>query len=303
MRYFIAASALLIAPLALGVDDPAQDAAPEASAPLLAPLLPEGSFIREARGHVHRIGPGHPWIFSIDEDGDDATATQDFTLLPSHLLEEIELESADRSQEQIDFVLSGEVLLYKNHNYLILQHVEMETQHAQRPGTQVPTPEPQDDAEPEVSTTDPSPDDASSDPWSDVDDDFADMDQGDSVAAIVAQLQQDVGPLKQSVDRSADIADSPVGADEGDLLISRRGRLTRGRYGAWIIVFDADARGLMEPPVILLPSTQLRNLEQWARGGDLSRPMLLSGQIYSYRGKHFLLPSAWREPVERPNIK
>ena len=303
MRYFIAASALLIAPLALGADDPPKAAAAQDSAPLLAPLLPEGSFIREARGQVHRIGPGHPWIFSIDEDGDDATPAQDFILLPSHLLEEIELESTDRSQEQIDFVLSGEVLLYKNHNYLILQHVEMETQHAQRPGTQMPTPEMPDEAEPEASESDAPPDDVSNDPWSDVDDDFADMDQGDSVAAIVAQLQQDVGPLKQSVDRSADITDSPIGADEGDLLISRRGRLTRGRHGAWIIVFDADARGLMEPPAILLPSTQLRNLEYWARRGNLNRPMLLSGQIYSYRGKHFLLPTAWREPVERPNIK
>jgi hypothetical protein len=306
MQHLIAALAVLVSPMSFGADDPAPDTAPPNTALLMAPLLPEGGFVREARGHVDRIGPGHPWIFSIAQEDDPTSLAQKFTLLPSHLLEEIELEIADQPQRQIDFTLSGQILLYGNDNYLILEHVEMETEHAQRPGTQVPLPIQHDEhTEPntEPHTDPPTPATPTDDPWAHEDDDFDTMDQGDSVAAIVAQLQKDVGPLKQSVDRSTEITVSPAGAAEGDLLISRRARLTRGRYGAWIMVFDADAQGLMEPPVILLPSQQLRSLETWARSKNMGESILLSGQIYSYRGIHFLLPTAWRTPVERPNIK
>ena len=230
MQHLIAALALLINPMSFGADEPAPNATPPDTAPLMAPLLPEGGFVREARGRVDRIGPGHPWIFSIVQEDDSANPPQKFTLLPSHLLEEIELEIADQPQRQIDFTLSGQILLYGNHNYLILEHVEMETEHAQRPGTQVPPPVQRDEkTEPNTDSSDPTT--RTDDPWAHEDDPFDSMDQGDSVAAIVAQLQNDVGPLKQSVDRSKEITASPAGAAEGDLLVSRRAKLTRGRYG------------------------------------------------------------------------
>ena len=264
-----------------------------------APLLPDGSFIREAEGQLDRSTPGQPWTFTI-RSGD---ADQILTLLPSHLLEEIEVETSERDGQQIDFILSGQVLLYRNRNYLILEHVEMETEHAQRPGTRPVADTQVDGAPAEAGTVDRQTDASDDVPWGDEPDDFSMSDQGDSVAAIVAQLQQDVGPLKQSVDRSSALQDAADGAREGDLLVSRRGRLTRSNGGAWIIVFDADARGLREPPMVLLPSITLRSMEYWARATGMNRPVLISGQVYTYRGQHFLLPTAWRTPVERPNLK
>ena len=267
-----------------------------------APLLPGGSFIREAEGRLDRNAPGEPWTFTI-RSGD---ADQVLTLLPSHLLEEIEVEAADRAGQTINFILSGQVLLYRNRNYLILEHVEMETEHAQRPGTQLPpVPQtvdtPSDTGEGEgTAPQNTTPDD---DPWADEPDDFYMDDQGDSVAAIVAQLQQDVGMLKQSVDRSGELEPAAEGAQEGKLLVSRRCRLTRSNRGAWVVVFDADSRGLREPPMVLLPSATLQSMEYWARATGMNRPILISGQTYTYRGRHFLLPTAWRSPVERPNLK
>lgn len=264
-----------------------------------APLLPGGSFVREAEGRLDRNAPGQPWTFTIRS----GEADQVLTLLPSHLLEEIEVETADRAGQSINFILSGQVLLYRNRNYLILEHVEMETGHAQRPGSQ-PTPDtPVNPPSTEQGAENQGPDEVDDDPWGDEPDDFSMGDQGDSVAAIVAQLQQDVGPLKQSVDRSDELQTAAKGAEEGNLLVSRRGRITRSNGGAWIVVFDADSRGLREPPMVLLPSTTLRSMEYWARATGMNRPVLISGQVYTYRGQHFLLPTAWRSPIERPNLK
>jgi len=251
----------------------------------LSPLLRSGSFIREARGTLARENPAKPWIFTIMAGTDERPLSQEFTLLPSHLLEEVELEIMDHGSQEVDFVLSGQVLLYRNRNYLILEHVEMEADHGQRPGTapeDVPAPETVDELD---------------------EDGFDFQDQGDSIAAIVSQLQKDIGPLKRSVDRSGELTPGPRGFEEGVLLVSRRGRLVRGNHGAWIFVFDADSRGLLEPPMILMPSSTLEKLEAWARKTGMKLPLLISGQVYSYRGRHFMLPTAWRAPIERPNLK
>ena len=281
--------------------------------PTLAPVLPEGSFIAAARGTMQRSGPDSPWVFKIDPSSEDA-ALQNLTLLPTSLLEEMEQNQADQD-DTIHFTVSGPILLYRGRNYLLPQHVEMETSHAQRPGTsqdQVPTPEspatpvtpgtPEAPEAPETPDTPDTPDDQGGTDEI-IDDDFDPIDQGDSIATIVAQLQEDVGPLKRSVARTQPLAEVPQGTSEGDLLLSRRGRILRDRSGAWVIVLDADVSGLMDPTMILLPSSNLVSIENWARNGGVGRPVLISGEAFSYRGRHFLLPTAWRVPVERPNLK
>jgi hypothetical protein len=259
--------------------------------PLPAPVLPEGSFIAAARGTMHRTGPKQPWVFRIDSVGDE-DARQNLTLLPTSLLEEME-QNQSRSEDTIDFTVSGPVLLYRGRNYLLPQHVEMETDHSSRPGTSNPVPDPVESAMPPDQETE-SVDEA---------DDFDPIDQGDSIASIVSQLQEDVGPLKRSVARDQPLIETPEGTSEGDLLLSRRGRILRDRSGAWVVVLDADASGLMDPTMILLPSSKLVGIENWARRGGIGRSIVISGEAFSYRGRHFLLPSAWRLPIERPNLK
>ena len=310
-RPTILLTALLLATLAMAQGVPKQ-----------APVLPEGSFIAAARGTMQRSGPDRPWVFKIDRSSED-DALQNLTLLPNSLLEEMEQNQADRD-DTIQFTVSGPVLLYRGRNYLLPQHVEMETGHAQRPGTsqdEVPatetpippitpeTPEapvaPETPEAPEAPETPVAPVAPADPDETDViiDDDFDPIDQGDSIASIVAQLQEDVGPLKRSVARTQPLAEVPEGTSEGDLLLSRRGRILRDRSGAWVIVLDADASGLMDPTMILLPSSKLVSIEDWARNGGVGRPVLISGEAFSYRGRHFLLPTAWRVPVERPNLK
>ncbi len=258
--------------------------------PDLAPLLPEGTFIASARGTLERPGPDRPWMFRIEtvQEGDPQ---QQLTLLPTTLLEEME-QNQSAQDEVIHFSISGPVLLYRGRNFLLPQHVEMESDHAGRAGTENddPAPDPVENTPPV-------------DPDALIEDDFDPVDQGDSIASIVAQLQQDVGPLKRSVARTGPLVDVPEGVSEGELLISRRGRVLRDRSGAWIVVPDADASGLQDPSMILLPSNKLVGIENWARRGGIGKPILISGEVFSYRGRHFILPTAWRIPRERPNLK
>ena len=267
-----------------------------------APLLPDSSFLASARGTMDRVEKGHPWIYTIDPDAENSLR-QELILLPTRLLEEMEIAILEDPGNTVHFTVSGPVLLYRGRNYLLPQHVEMDTEHASRPGTSQPT-EPA--AEPPVEASgETTPGEASvAEPANfPEDDDFEPIDQGDSISAIVAQLQEDVGPLKRGVARPEDHSDSPAGVEEGELLVSRRGRIIRDRSGAWVVVLDADTWGLMDPPMILLPSRQLVSMEAWARRGGIGRPLLISGEVFTYRGRHFLLPSAWRIPRERPNIK
>ena len=83
---------------------------------------------------------------------------------------------------------------------------------------------------------------------------------------------------------------------------TRRGRLARGRTGAWTFVLDSDLTGLNDPSVILLPSQKMAQLETYGGYGWLGQPMLISGEVFTYRGRHFLRPTAWKMVRERPNL-
>jgi len=282
----VVASLALFATLAVVADDEPQQ----------APLLPEGSFIASARGTMQRPGPARRWTFRI-QAAEAGHAQQELVLLPTTLVEEMEQNQAD-GEDTIHFTVSGPVLLYRGRNFLLPQHVEMETSHAARPGTAADEPIPAADTPPAEDEPEPP-----VDPDQLIEDDFDPVDQGDSIASIVAQLQQDVGPLKRSVAATSPLIEVPQGISEGELLISRRGRILRDRSGAWVIVPDADASGLRDPSMILLPSSKLVSIENGARQGRMGKPILFSGEVFSYRGRHFLLPTSWRIPRERPNLK
>jgi len=89
---------------------------------------------------------------------------------------------------------------------------------------------------------------------------------------------------------------------DGTLILSRRGRLLRGRRGAWIFVFDADAWGEGDAPVVLLPSPTLNALVAGGRRTDYRVPVHISGSLSHYRGRRFLVPTAISGLRERPNL-
>ena len=86
---------------------------------------------------------------------------------------------------------------------------------------------------------------------------------------------------------------------EGTILLSRRGKIRRAGAGAFIFVFDADAEGLADPPMPLLPCLLLERLELHAHLTGERAAILLSGRVHTFRGQNYLRPTLYRVPRER----
>ncbi len=78
---------------------------------------------------------------------------------------------------------------------------------------------------------------------------------------------------------------------EGAFLVSRRGRMVKLRTNQWAFVFDADAQGKADAPMILQPCQRLEQMERIAEQAGDSATFTVSGQVFTYRGRNYLLPS------------
>ena len=89
---------------------------------------------------------------------------------------------------------------------------------------------------------------------------------------------------------------------EATILIQRRGSISRTPGGAWSFVLDADAEGLEDPPLTLLPCLLLHKIEEHTRRSGGNAPALISGRVYVYQGRNYLLPTTFRIPRERTKL-
>lgn len=91
---------------------------------------------------------------------------------------------------------------------------------------------------------------------------------------------------------------------EGEFVVNRRGRITRSVDGRHLLfVFDSDSKAVQDPPMILVPSQILQNMEDLVleRGDKII--FTLSGQVLSYRGANYLLPTMMKLAVNRGNLQ
>ncbi|MBT5656658.1 MAG: hypothetical protein HOI89_02595 [Phycisphaerae bacterium] len=251
-----------------------------AEGPTPAPLVPNGALLTRVEGIMVKPEPGDPWTLRlVGEAADPEGRTRDFILLPSKLLEEMEQTEASSEQSPV-FTVTGTVSLFDHRNWLMPQHVETQSEHAARstPSVEPANPnEAEDGLRPSQSA-------------------------GDSIADIVADLQSSIQTLPRSLDAGSSTSVTANAVPDGTLILSRRGRLLRGRYGAWIFVFDADAWGEDDAPAVLLPSPTLRTLINQGKRSDYRQPMHVSGSLSSYHGRKFLVPTAVTGLRERPNL-
>lgn len=253
--------------------------------PPIAPLLSDGSLLTAARGEMVRPHAGDPWHFRMDSTTvGSKVAVRDLVLMPSRVLEDME-RAQERAGGHATMVVTGEVALFDGRNWLMPRHAELLAAPATR---EVPSEVP---ADPSTDAALPEDDSMrSSGP------------AGDSIADIVADLQNSVALLPQTVDDGV-ASDAMTQAEpDGTLIVSRRGRLLRGHHGAWVFVFDADAWGTGDEPAVILPSPALKNLIKNGRRSDYREPVHLSGSISTYRGRKFIVPTASSNLYERENL-
>jgi hypothetical protein len=77
---------------------------------------------------------------------------------------------------------------------------------------------------------------------------------------------------------------------EGEYIHGRIARLTRSPDGqGWELTFDADGRGLQDPPMGILPSLQLMKMEAAVNATNRDLRFRISGTVTEYKGRNYIL--------------
>lgn len=239
-------------------------------------LLREGSELDAARGRVHRDDQRGVWTFTIEQKP-ISLHRYEFTLLPCARLAEIVPAVQAEGGAGAVFEVSGRIYAFGDRNYLLPTH-------APRLVDFMPV------------DTEPAPAPATNDEASSADAGGDDTEAGSLADQLMQDIDREVGPLAHAAvgndDGTAAESDRRLPRD-GTLLIDRRGTVRRDHLGAYIFVFDADAEGLSDPPMVILPCRLLESIARIGRRGD-SAPLLISGTAYAYRGHAYVLPTAVR---------
>jgi len=87
---------------------------------------------------------------------------------------------------------------------------------------------------------------------------------------------------------------------EGTFLVDRRGRMVRASNGDWTYAFDADAQNQADPTMILMPCQKLEAMEKLAERYGESVTFSVTGQVFVYKNRNYLLPGPFQ--VHRANL-
>ena len=90
---------------------------------------------------------------------------------------------------------------------------------------------------------------------------------------------------------------------EGSFIVNRRGRLVHTPSGHQVFVFEADAKHSPELPMVLQPSRMLESMEDITAQRSRSTIFILSGQIHTYRGMNYLLPTMMKIAIPKGNLE
>lgn len=78
---------------------------------------------------------------------------------------------------------------------------------------------------------------------------------------------------------------------EGAFLIDRRGIIVPVAGQRWAFVYDTDETGEREDPMFLHPCLRLSEMIQLAESRERTVTFLVTGQVYVYRDRNYLLPT------------
>lgn len=264
--------------------DPPQAATPHLpgrtgdGAPRL-PLLREGSYLTGVRGRIAYDEGLGSWTFTT-EDNSKEDPSRRFGLLPSMVTQDM-LQAVARENGRLLFEMTGRILVYDGMNFILPSFASPFT--------------PSDEAgSVEAGQAAAEPSEAPRNSLDSEDDDVA--------GRLEERLQQRIGALPRSSDSGADLSQVRT-LREGTRLQNRRGAIVRDqRSGTWRFVFDATGSGVVDPTMELLPCLTLERLQRLAAVSDLPAAVLLSGEVTSFHGRNYLLPTIWRTAGRTRNI-
>jgi hypothetical protein len=284
-----------------------------------APLLREGSSLVEAVARLNRSQEQDWWVLDV-QPHDGSLPTYSLVVLPCTRLAEM-VRIRESAAADAAFQVSGRVLVFRGRNYFLPSHAAVVSAPPAPAATGPTATSPAEEAAPArdgaqpgaAPSTQPGGAGSASQPSTAV----------DSAEAIMRELEMQSGPIARSsgiaqrtpqdaaveARTPADAAAMPQASaalmnaiQENTAVINRRGKVTRDRAGGWLLVFDADAAGLADPPMKLLPCMLLESIEDYARRVGNNSPVIVTGQIYLYNGQNYLLPTVYRIPRESTRL-
>lgn len=135
-----------------------------------------------------------------------------------------------------------------------------------------------------------------------------------AIEEIKRELLRDdpVSPLTRAAESNQDLvlptmeaAAPPKGRllPEGSFIVNRLGRMIRADYGGnWLFAFDSDGDAQQDPPMVLLPSRRLEQMEQLAQDRGDALQLVVSGKVLVYHKRNYLLPTVVKVPYKRENL-
>ncbi|MEE9129886.1 MAG: hypothetical protein V3T84_07685 [Phycisphaerales bacterium] len=248
-------------------------AAPTKPSTPVGPLLREGSYLVEVRGTMRLNEATKWWQFTIDRE-DPKHPAYELALLPCQLMADMRRITEGMPRQQVVFETTGQVFVYRGRNFFLPTHAPHVVGIAEPTAAQAP----QEQA------------DEGSD--------------ADSVESILRNLQQAVGEVARNPAAGGSAATGEVELiPEGTQVVARRGRMSRGPRGTWWFTFDADVDGLGDPPMVLLPCLLRERMERYAERSGGRAAMLLSGRVYLYEDRNYILPTMFQIPHERTALR
>lgn len=290
----------------------------------MPPLLREGEFIRNREVQLIPTSERGNAVVIIEPaaDSEPGTPRSAMFVAPNRMLESMESLQRDRGDD-LRFTLSGQVHTYRGANYLIVTSLprpwlvgaeeQAEPELAQE---QEQTETSADEsAEPANPGTSEGGDEATSD---DVLNDLLNQ-RREVPTAIEPAPATPSETIEMDDDRDANPAamevrplisgvapdqDEPKLYDEGTFIIRRSARLIRSGDGSHpLLVFEADAAASPEPPMIVQSCKLLQEMEAIIQTHGDHTPFVITGQVQTYRGTNYLLPSIAKLEFDRQDIE
>ncbi len=249
-------------------------------------LVREGSFVSSARGALVKGRSGR-WFFVFDRDR-RGRQMPPMVVLPSEHLAAMERLAARMNEDEVRrtgarMLVTGQVMAYAGNNYLLPTAPPLVD-------TPAPESEPRD-AETRAETAPAATGAGVADP----------AQPEPTIEQIVADLDKAIGTRRAA--NPSRLAPAPeAGSSEGGtprlrpagVLTPRRGRVVRSAAGEPVFVVDSGAAGVVpEPPMVLLPCTNLAGIESLAERLGENATFTISGQVLVYKDRNYLLPTMY----------
>ncbi len=241
-------------------------------------LLREGSFLNRRTAAILRAPTGE-WI-AVFSEVEGERRLPPIVLLPNRTLASLE-GSIGEDTNTVVVTLSGEVLAYRQRNYLVPTYYSLVSAANDRS-----EPEAQQQNPAGAPTVPPVADDPR------VVDLIRDLERLQTPGRSAVETPTQNEGVAATDQPNSDEKPGKAQVRDGTPLVRRRGRLVRGGAGHWYFAMDTD-QGTpgVGGPIPLLPSEVLMSLERLAEQRGEGLVTELTGRQYTYRGLLMVVPT------------